>query len=249
MTFAHAAGLAEEKFGTLGAVGSYKPPRAPGTLQGRGRGAVAGLLVHRLRGGSRSRPGHRLDHGAEDLDRARHRQDDQPGACARPGRRQRVHGTFGSADGGAGVPPAAAEALGRAGAQDPVAARVQEPDFARHAGSRHRADRTGGGNAGPELSVRRQGSRAGAAAAGDAGGRQCDLRRRGRAHRRAADHAGQGAARIGIEARGQGSARRADGFPERAVSGAGHRGAALGRRRWQCDARCSRRPKIKAGSA
>ncbi|HSA89846.1 MAG TPA: molybdopterin cofactor-binding domain-containing protein [Burkholderiales bacterium] len=38
MTFAQAAGLAEEKFGTLGAVGSYKPPRAPGRYKGAGVG-------------------------------------------------------------------------------------------------------------------------------------------------------------------------------------------------------------------
>jgi 4-hydroxybenzoyl-CoA reductase subunit alpha len=38
MTFAQAAGCAEEKFGTLGAVGSYKPPRAPGRYKGAGVG-------------------------------------------------------------------------------------------------------------------------------------------------------------------------------------------------------------------
>ena len=41
----------------------------------------------------------------------------------------------------------------------------------------------------PELPVRRQGGRPGAAAAGDAGGRQCRVRRGRRAHRRSADHA------------------------------------------------------------
>src|SRR5947207_6076762 len=30
LSFAEAVGFAEEKFGTLGAVGSYKPPRSPG---------------------------------------------------------------------------------------------------------------------------------------------------------------------------------------------------------------------------
>ena len=45
------------------------------------------------------------------------------------------------ADGGAGVPPAAAEAVARARAQVPVDARVQEPDDARHAGGVHRAGR------------------------------------------------------------------------------------------------------------
>jgi 4-hydroxybenzoyl-CoA reductase subunit alpha len=38
LTFAEAAGFAEEKFGTLGAVGSYKPPRAPGRFKGAGVG-------------------------------------------------------------------------------------------------------------------------------------------------------------------------------------------------------------------
>jgi CO/xanthine dehydrogenase Mo-binding subunit len=36
--FAEAAGFAEEKFGTLGAVGSYRPPRAPGRFKGAGVG-------------------------------------------------------------------------------------------------------------------------------------------------------------------------------------------------------------------
>ena len=38
LTFAEAAGLAEEKFGTLGAVGSYRPPRSPGRYKGAGVG-------------------------------------------------------------------------------------------------------------------------------------------------------------------------------------------------------------------
>jgi 4-hydroxybenzoyl-CoA reductase alpha subunit len=38
LTFAEAAGFAEEKFGTLGAVGSYRPPRAPGRFKGAGVG-------------------------------------------------------------------------------------------------------------------------------------------------------------------------------------------------------------------
>ncbi len=38
VSFAEAAGFAEEKFGTLGAVGSYKPPRAPGRFKGAGVG-------------------------------------------------------------------------------------------------------------------------------------------------------------------------------------------------------------------
>jgi 4-hydroxybenzoyl-CoA reductase alpha subunit len=38
LSFAEAVGFAEEKFGTLGAVGSYKPPRAPGRFKGAGVG-------------------------------------------------------------------------------------------------------------------------------------------------------------------------------------------------------------------
>jgi CO/xanthine dehydrogenase Mo-binding subunit len=38
LTFAEAVGFAEEKFGTLGSVGSYKPPRGPGRYKGAGVG-------------------------------------------------------------------------------------------------------------------------------------------------------------------------------------------------------------------
>jgi 4-hydroxybenzoyl-CoA reductase subunit alpha len=38
LSFAEAVGFAEEKFGTLGAVGSYRPPRAPGRFKGAGVG-------------------------------------------------------------------------------------------------------------------------------------------------------------------------------------------------------------------
>jgi len=38
LSFAEAVGFAEEKFGTLGAVGSYKPPRGPGRYKGAGVG-------------------------------------------------------------------------------------------------------------------------------------------------------------------------------------------------------------------
>jgi 4-hydroxybenzoyl-CoA reductase subunit alpha len=38
LSFAEAVVLAEEKFGTLGAVGSYRPPRAPGKYKGAGVG-------------------------------------------------------------------------------------------------------------------------------------------------------------------------------------------------------------------
>ena len=38
MTFAEAVGSPKTKFGTLGAVGSYSPPRAPGRYKGAGVG-------------------------------------------------------------------------------------------------------------------------------------------------------------------------------------------------------------------
>ncbi len=38
LTFIEAVGFAEEKFGTLGSVGSYKPPRSPGRYKGAGVG-------------------------------------------------------------------------------------------------------------------------------------------------------------------------------------------------------------------
>ena len=135
-TSREAVELAEAKYGTLGAVGSYTPPRPPARYKGGGVGPSPAYSLHRVRRRGRGRRADRLDHGAEDLDRARHRPRDQPGARARAGRGQRLHGARRGADGGAGVPPAAAEALERARAQDPVDARVQEPHLARHAGGR-----------------------------------------------------------------------------------------------------------------
>ena len=52
VTFAEAVVLAESKFGTIGTVGSYTPPRSPGQIQRRGRGPFAGLQL--LGGGRRS---------------------------------------------------------------------------------------------------------------------------------------------------------------------------------------------------
>ena len=56
MTLRRSGGDAPKaKFGTLGAVGSYSPPRAPGQVQGRRRRPVARVLLHRLRGRGRGR--------------------------------------------------------------------------------------------------------------------------------------------------------------------------------------------------
>ena len=100
-----------------------------GDFKGARRRAVAGLLATRPRW-SKSRSIRRPagSHVPQSLDRARHRPRAQPGAGARPGRGQRLHGARRGADGGAGVPPAAAEAVARARAQVSVDARVQEPD-------------------------------------------------------------------------------------------------------------------------
>ena len=158
---------------------------AAGALQRRRRRPVARVLVHGVRRRGRRRRCDRLDPRPEDLDRARHRPRAQSRAGPRPGRGQRVHGPRRGADGGAGVPPSAAQALGCARPQDAVDARIQEPDLARHAGDRHDSRR----GSRSELPVRREGGRAGAPAARDARGRERDLGRGRRAHRRVADHA------------------------------------------------------------
>ena len=157
LTFAQAAGLAEEKFGTLGAVGSYKPPRAPGRYKGAGVGpspaysytacvveaevdpATGWITVPKI-------------WIAHDIGRAIN-----PVLA-----RGQVEGSVYMGLSEAlmeeqvfrRLPP---EALRRARAQDTVAPRIQEPHVARYARGRHRAGR----GSGPELPVRRQGSRAG----------------------------------------------------------------------------------------
>ena len=104
-----------------------------------------------------------------------------------------------------------AEAVARAGAQVSVDARVQESDNARHARGVHGAGREPG-SARP---VRREGSRSGTAAAGDAGGGQRRLRRDRRAHRRGADHAGEDPEGARRQGRGQGAALRPDALSRR----------------------------------
>ena len=138
VTFQEAVCMAEAQFGTIGTTGSYTPPKSAAQVQGRRRRPVADVFLHRRgrRGGRRSR--HRLDRRAARVDCARHRPRAQSDARARPGRGQRLHGARRGADGRAGVPPAAAAALARAGAQVPVDPRIQEPDVPRHAGGHHR---------------------------------------------------------------------------------------------------------------
>ncbi len=73
ITFQEAVIAAEARFGTLGTIGSYIPPRSPGKYRGAGVGPVASLLV--LGGGGRGR-GRSRDRRVEPgprLDGARHR--------------------------------------------------------------------------------------------------------------------------------------------------------------------------------
>ncbi len=113
-------------------------------------------------------------------------------------------------------------------AQVPVDARIQEPD---DDGDVRRRDlpRRGPRSQRP---LRRQGSRAGAAASDPAGGRQRRLRRRRRARRRGADHAGEGPARAQGEGAGQARAVRSRALSERSLPGPDPRPhARRGRRR------------------
>ena len=180
VSFAEAVCLAEAAFGTIGTTGSYTPAKSAAKFKGGGVGpsptysytaAVVEVEVDPETG---------WIVGAAGLDRARHRQVAESGAGARPGRGQRLHGPRRGADGGAGVPPAAAAALSRAGPQVPVDARVQEPDQPRHAGDLHRPGR----GSGSRRAVRRQGGGSGAAAADHAGGGQRGVRRGRRPRRR-----------------------------------------------------------------
>ena len=197
------------------------------TLQGWRRRPVADVFLHRRgrRGGRRSR--HRLDHRAARVDRARHRPGAESDARPRTGRRQRLHGARRSADGRAGVPPAAAEALARARAQVPVDPRIQEPDEPRHAGDRDGPDRIAGSGG----AVRREGSRTGSAAADHAGGGERGLRRRRRAHRRDSDHAGKDPQGADGESGRQTGALRTGGVSGDPLARAGAGDAAMGRRR------------------
>ena len=204
VSFAEAVCLAEAMFGTHRDDRLVHAAALRGEIQGRRRRAFTHLLLLRRHRRSRRRSVVGLDPRAARLDRARHRALAQSDARARAGRRQRLHGDRRGADGGADVPAPAAEAVSRAGAQVPIDAGIQEPDHARHARGR---DGTGG-EPGPARSLRREGSRSGAPAAGDAGGGERGLRRDRRPDRRGADHAGkdpQGARREGGR---QGSALR-----------------------------------------
>jgi 4-hydroxybenzoyl-CoA reductase subunit alpha len=174
VSFAEAVVLAESKFGTIGTVGSYTPPRSPEPLQGGGRRPLARLqLLGLRRRGGRGR-GDRLRQSRARLDRARHRPLDQPDARHGAGRGRRLHGARRGADGGDGLPRQPQRRP-----QVPLDARIQEPD---DSGDVRREDLPRRGRR-PERPLRREGGRAGAAPARHARRRQRRLRRRRRPRR------------------------------------------------------------------
>ena len=127
LSFAEAVVLAEAADGTLGAVGSYTPPRSRREVEGRAASARRRPIpIPPARVELSVRPRDRHHPRRQGLDRARHR----PLAstrcwCIGPGRGLGLHGPRRGADGGAGLP--------QGPAQDPVDARLQEPDDARDA--------------------------------------------------------------------------------------------------------------------
>ena len=229
MSFRDAVCTAEAMFGAIGTVGSYTPPQERREIQRWRRRAVPDLLLHRRRRRGRGGRIDGLGCRAARLDCARYRPRAQSDARARAGRRQRLHGARRSADGRAGVPPAAAAPLARARPQVSVDARVQEPDVARHARGVHGSRR----ESGSERAVRREGSRSGSAAADHAGGRQRRVRRDRRPHRRSADHAGEDREGAGRQSRRQ----------ARAIRPARRSRPSPGRKRF----RCRRRGKAATG--
>ena len=92
MSFAEAVRPPKAPVGTIGAVGSYTPPRRRAAIAGRASVLSAAYSYCGVRGGSGSRSRHGDRAGAHDLDRARHRALHQPRAGHGTGRRQRVHG-------------------------------------------------------------------------------------------------------------------------------------------------------------
>ena len=192
LSFAEAVVLAEEKFGTLGAVGSYKPPRSPGKYKGAGVGpspaySYTACVVEAevdAKTGWISIPKIWIAHDI--------------GRTINPVlARGQVEGSVYMGLSEAlmeeqifrRLPPKLSSAL------------VHKIPSLLEYKSLTSLDM-------PELPVRRQGSRPRAAASRDAGGGERHLRRGRRTHRRAADHARQGVARLGIESRRQTGARR-----------------------------------------
>jgi 4-hydroxybenzoyl-CoA reductase alpha subunit len=102
MTFVEAVALAEAKFGTISAVGSYAPPKAPGRYKGAGVGPSPAYSFSACVVETEVDP----VTGWVTVPKI------WIGACARAGDRRRVHGAVGGADGRAGVSPPAAKLSG-----------------------------------------------------------------------------------------------------------------------------------------
>ena len=153
--FAEAVVLAEAATGTLGAVGSYTPPRSVAKWKGGGVGPTPDVLVLGGGGGALGRSRDRHHPRRQGLDRARHRPAINPVLVIGQVEGSVYMGLGRGADGGAGLP--------QGPAQDPVDARLQEPDHARDAAG----GVDPGGDARPRGAVRRQGVRPGPAAARD----------------------------------------------------------------------------------
>ena len=198
---------AEARFGTLATTGSYIPPRSPGRYRGAGVGpspaysysaAVIEVEVDPETGLWNPRPR---------LDGPRRRPLAQSGAGDGPGRGGRLHGAGRGDDGGAGLPPAPQAPLAALVHKHPSVLEYKSPTFDDMPPvTTYLIEEPG--PAGP---LRRQGGRPGAAAAGDAGGGERHLRRRGRAGRPGADpsaHGAEGAGGEGARAASRASAPR-----------------------------------------
>ena len=182
VSFAEAVVLAESKFGTIGTVGSYSPPRSPGKFKGAGVGpspaysysaAVAEVDVD-------------PDTGIVVVERVWIAHD--IGRSINP---MLVMGQVeGSVYMGLGeilMEEMAYRDESQRRAQVSVDAGVQESDDDGDVRRQDVPDR----RSGSEWTIRREGSRTGTVVAGAAGGGECCLQRSRRAHRRSADHAGE----------------------------------------------------------
>ena len=182
VSFAEAVVLAESKFGTIGTVGSYSPPRSPGKYKGAGVGpspaysysaAVAEVDVD-------------PDTGIVIVERVWIAHD--------IGKSINPMLVMGQVEGSVymGLGEILMEEMAYRGepqrrAQVSLDARIQEPDDDGDVRRQDLSDR----RSRSEWTIRREGSWTGTVAAGAAGGRQCGLQRGRRAHRRSADHAGE----------------------------------------------------------
>ena len=179
VSFAEAVVLAESKFGTIGTVGSYSPPRSPGKYKGAGVGpspaysysaAVAEVDVDPTT-------------GIVTVERIWIAHD--IGKSINPVLVMgQVEGSVYMGLGEILMEEMAYRGESKRRAQVSVDARIQESDDDGDVRRQDLPDR----RSRSERPVRREGSRTGTAAAGSAGGRECGLQRGRRAHRRSADY-------------------------------------------------------------